>query len=201
MPEPLTIAAIGGALLNAFNSSRESGRANALEQEAIDRARARDAELAPTREAFIKGSLTPIAEAPDLSAVFSDPSNPFFTGGVRLPQVASQLDFSGINPGGVPTGVRPGASQPEGAGDPGMGDSNIPLPDPGLDIGPRLPLREDEGNGGGSFGLPVRDPVGGGDDLSRLPLSGGPAIQPQAPSQLAVRGVAPTRLPVRDPRR
>ena len=103
MPVPIAIP-IAAAAFSALSSARQQGQSNDLEREALNLARQQYADRQPLRQAFTQGALSPIADAPDLSAVFADPSNPFYTGGA-LPQVGSQLDFSNI-PGG-PAGPPP----------------------------------------------------------------------------------------------
>lgn len=205
MPEPLTVAAIGGAILNAINSSRQSGQADQLQQEALDLARADFNSRGPAREAFLNGVLQPMPEAPDLSAVFADPSNPFSTGGIAPPQVPSGLNFGPRTGGGsnVPAngGIverRDPTVRPPG-GIPG-GDGSTPITDPhnfdeGFDpLGQGKPTVGDgdlpPGFGGGrvTSGLPpVRPPSVGGPSVQppALPPTRFPGVQPIEPIQLA----------------
>ena len=98
MPIPLLPIAAGVAGLGAINSARQQGKANDLSDQAIQLALQDRADRAPLRNAFIQNVTRPIASAPDLSAAFADPSNPF-AGPVDLPRVGSQLDFG--SPGAV----------------------------------------------------------------------------------------------------
>jgi len=115
------IIAGGAALYNAIQGGRQQGQANDLEQEALDLARRDYNSREPLRRGFLTNATKPIAAAPDLSGVFADPSNPFYTGGA-LPQVGSQLDFSGLDvttgnqqlPRGEPQPTRIRPTQPGG---------------------------------------------------------------------------------------
>ncbi len=209
---PLAIAG-GAALFGAVNSGRQQGRSNELSQQAIDLALADYNSRQPLREGFTKGALSPIAQAPDLSGVFADPSNPFSTGGV-LPQVGSQLDFSNIDlgrtaqprsgpsnellAGEVEQNVAPvgGTARPRPQGpDLGFneGESGADVDQFGNDIlipgGPTIP-----GLGGES----ERPPVGeGGGDIRvapppvALPQIQPPQIQPPAPPVPGLPGTLP----------
>ena len=92
---PLLPIALGaGALYSAYKGAKNQGKANKLNDEALQLARADYEDRAPLRQAFTQGALTPIASAPDLGGVYaaSRSDNPFATGGApRSAHVPSQL--------------------------------------------------------------------------------------------------------------
>ena len=95
MAGPLLPIAFGAsALYSAYKGARNQGKANKLNDEALQLARADYEDRAPLRQAFTQGALTPIAQAPDLSGMFAPArsDNPFATGGApRSGHVPSQL--------------------------------------------------------------------------------------------------------------
>ncbi len=66
-----------GAGLSAVTGARRQGKADSLQEDALRHARARQAEQDKFRQGVV-GQLSNISfQAPDLSGVFADPSNPF----------------------------------------------------------------------------------------------------------------------------
>lgn len=207
MPDPLTIAAIGAAVLNGLNSSRQAGQADELQQEALDLARRDFNSRGPAREAFLNGVLQPLPEAPDLSAVFADPSNPF-AGGIAPQQIPSGLDFGNLGPrGGIPGFIPSNGGMVE-PGDPTVrrtagrpGDGSTPITDP-------LPPNDPNETGDPLLDKPT---VGDGDlpplrglPPVRPPSVGGPSVQPPSlpPTRFpGVQPIEPVRLPTKRPQR
>lgn len=97
--DPITIAGLAAGAWNAINAGRQQGAANDLDQQAIDLAMREYASREPLRQAFTQGVLRDLPAAPDLTAAYADPSNPFYTGGSRLPE-APASGFIG-DPGAV----------------------------------------------------------------------------------------------------
>ena len=93
---------IAGALAAAYSAikgGQNQGKSNELNEQALQLALADYEDRKPLREAFTSGALTPIAQAPDLSSVFSAArsDNPFATGGpARSAHVPSQLNLGSM---------------------------------------------------------------------------------------------------------
>lgn len=88
------LATVGGAVYSGVKGAQNQGRANELNDQALELARADYEDRRPLRDAFTSGALTPIAQAPDLSSMFTAArsDNPFATGGPpRSAHVPSQI--------------------------------------------------------------------------------------------------------------
>lgn len=83
-----TLGKVGGALwdnkdlvlggLGAINAARDSSKANAMQEQLLARAQAKDAELAPLRQLAMQRAQAPMAQAPDLAPLFrKNNPNPF----------------------------------------------------------------------------------------------------------------------------
>lgn len=164
MPDPFTIAGLVAAGYGALKSGQAQGQANELDQQAIDLALRDYSSREPLRQAFTQGILRDLPAAPDLSAAFADPSNPFSrVGSGRLPQVGS--GFGDTQLMDVPRWYSSGPSAPGPAGPGGGGVT--PGPD---DVGaPGGPSPSEPGNndGLGTYTDPTNPGSGDGDDNVR----------------------------------
>lgn len=123
-------------------SSKQQGKANDLNQQAVELALKEYMDRQPARDAFMQGALTPIAEHPDISSAFSaSQTNPFYSAPDRSAHVGSQLDLSGVapqTPPAPPPGARAHVGDPASGGKTAIGsifDTDREAQDgPGRDI-------------------------------------------------------------------
>lgn len=191
---PLEIAALVTAGYNAIRGGQAQGEANDLDARAVDIAERDYASREPLRQAFTQGVLRDLPAAPDLSAAFADPSNPFSqVGSGRLPQVGSgfgDTQFTDV-PGYVGAGFQPAALPPDAAGpyerDPSTGEYPTTRTDNGVreidntppgpaspPPGPNEPPVTKDGTGVRGTGDGTLPPPGGVFDPSLIPYEGSP---------------------------
>lgn len=194
MPDPFTIAALVTAGYNALRGGQAQGQANELDARAVELAERDYASREPLRQGFTQGVLRDLPAAPDLSAAFADPSNPFSqVGSGRLPQVGSgfsDTEFTGV-PGYVGSGFQPAGLPPDAAGpyerDPATGEypttrtsngvrevENQPPGPATPPPGPNEPPVTRDSNGVRETDAGTLPPPGGVFDPSLIPYEGSP---------------------------
>lgn len=139
---PVILGALAAGY-SAIKGGQNQGKANELNDQALQLALADYEDRKPLRDAFTQGALTPIAQAPDLSSVFAAArsDNPFATGGApRSAHVPSQLPPMGrygsgtaAGPGYPPTALPAGGTIDVGR----TGKTSL---DPGIDLGTKSPV-------------------------------------------------------------
>jgi hypothetical protein len=108
MPAWLPIIMGGSAALSALTGNRQQQGANRLQRQALQSAQRNYDERAPFRM-FARSELERANNAPDFSAIFADPGNPY------SPQARAQAPAA---PSSMPPGGMGGGGGMEDGGDP-----------------------------------------------------------------------------------